>query len=220
MGANEEELFFGLVTDVVGDAAGRVYVLDQQRCHVVVLSSRGEFIRTLSREGEGPGGVRRPRSLLLMDEDRIGIVQGFPGKITVVGLDDEPLRTVDLGAGEPTKRGSRLLSRVEPRDGHLVGSRLDIFARYAYADGRFTRSHVPSLDLERALGTNGRLGIGVGAQTFEGIQTADVSLEGQWIRLYGTVPLTGSSDLQWHYGYATGDIAEGSSLQVRWGYRW
>jgi hypothetical protein len=104
--------------------------------------------------------------------------------------------------------------------GNLLGSRVDLVARYAYADGRFTRSHVPSLDLRRDFGTRLALGIGFGAQTYDEIDNGNKTLQGQWLRLLGTFLITRRSDLQWLYTRATGDVAEGTSVYLRLGYRW
>ncbi len=54
---------FGSIWDVTCDAAGRVYVLDQQANNVRVFSETGEHIRTLGRDGGGPGEFAYPIGL-------------------------------------------------------------------------------------------------------------------------------------------------------------
>jgi hypothetical protein len=89
-GAEDDEVFFGLVPRVVTDDQGNVYVLDSQTCQVFVYSPEGELLRTLFRQGEGPGEVQRPRDMLLMGDGRVGLIQEFPGAISFVQNDGSP----------------------------------------------------------------------------------------------------------------------------------
>ena len=54
---------FGDVWDVTLDRAGRLYVLDRQSKDVRVFAETGEHIRTLGREGGGPGELNTPIGL-------------------------------------------------------------------------------------------------------------------------------------------------------------
>lgn len=65
-GGEEDEHFFGVISAALADSAGNIYLLDRQLSEVAVYSSDGRFLRTLSREGEGPGEVRRPVDMLWM----------------------------------------------------------------------------------------------------------------------------------------------------------
>lgn len=64
---------FGRVADVGFDADGTLFILDNDAGHVVVIDPAGEFVRTISNEGEGPGELRRPSSLILFRDGRIGV---------------------------------------------------------------------------------------------------------------------------------------------------
>lgn len=103
----------------------------------------------------------------------------------------------------------------------IGGSGLEAILRYAYADGRFTRSHVPSLELNRAFGHRVDLGLGVGFQRYEGIEAErDMpDLEGQWLRVHGGLRLTPQVDLQGVFGHTGGDIGAGNLVQLRLAYR-
>jgi len=108
-------------------------------------------------------------------------------------------------------------ARVGWRD--ALGSGANLQLRYAYADGRIAQSHAPSLDVRRQFGSALRLGLGVGARTYEGQDRRSFTAEGQRVRFYGTYLLTRRIDFQWLYSLASGDIAPGSRIVLRLGSR-
>ncbi|MFH1754272.1 MAG: 6-bladed beta-propeller [Candidatus Latescibacterota bacterium] len=59
VGGEDEDIMFGRITDLKMHPDGSLYVLDNQLCQVVVISADGEHLRDISREGDGPGEVRR-----------------------------------------------------------------------------------------------------------------------------------------------------------------
>ena len=68
VGGADDETIFGLLTQVLGDEDGNVYLLDAQLHQVFVYSPEGHLIRSLFREGEGPGegGGESPRRRQLL----------------------------------------------------------------------------------------------------------------------------------------------------------
>jgi hypothetical protein len=118
-GGDEEDLIFGVVGQILTDADGNIYVLDRQLSEVQVFSPDGEYLRTLSGEGEGPGEVRRPVDMTFLPDGRLGIVQMMPGKIVKVDLDGTPAGSLSPG-GDPEQGGFRVLFNVKSRNGQLV----------------------------------------------------------------------------------------------------
>lgn len=98
----EEGLMIGLPVEAVSDAAGRVYLADQQLCKVDVFGPDGRLEGTLSREGEGPGEVRGPVDVVTLPDGTIGIAEIFPGKLVKVTRDDQPAGqiTIDVSGGQ------------------------------------------------------------------------------------------------------------------------
>ena len=125
-GGEDDEILFGIINSALADENGNVYLLDRQLSEVHVYSPAGEHLRTLSREGEGPGEVQYPTSLLFTPDGALGLVQTFPGKIVKINLDGTPTGTVSLGGDDPSTGGFHFLSTAQCQNGHLLvcGSRM------------------------------------------------------------------------------------------------
>jgi hypothetical protein len=80
----DDDVLFGLLVGVDFDSMGNIYVLDSQQCMVTVLDRTGRTVRTLFGEGDGPGEVRRPVGMMVMDDGNVGVVEEFPGYLVVV----------------------------------------------------------------------------------------------------------------------------------------
>ena len=68
VGGEDDDVLFGVILQVRTDEEGNIYLLDSQLAQVQVYSSDGRHLRTLSREGDGPGEVRRPTDLVLLPD--------------------------------------------------------------------------------------------------------------------------------------------------------
>jgi len=121
----EEGLLIGLPVEAVSDAAGRVYLADQQLCKVDVFGPDGTLEGTLSREGEGPGEVRGPVDVVTLPDGTIGIAEIFPGKLVKVTEDDLPAGeiVIDVSGGETG--GFTIQTMADAEGDHLLvaGSR-------------------------------------------------------------------------------------------------
>jgi hypothetical protein len=91
----EEGQLFGVIGAVQTDTAGNVYLLDRQLSEVKVFSPDGEYLRTLGREGEGPGEFRRPVDLLFTPDGNVGVIQLVPGKIVLLSPEGDPSGDLD-----------------------------------------------------------------------------------------------------------------------------
>ncbi len=101
-GGENDEVMIGLPVEALAVEEGRVYLADQQLCQVHVFDREGEFVKTLSREGDGPGEVRGPVDMVRLPDGSIGLAEFFPGKITKVTFDDLPAGEImiDVSGGE------------------------------------------------------------------------------------------------------------------------
>jgi len=121
-GEDDEDILLGVITDAKIGSSGDLYLLDNQLSQVLVISPEGELVTTLGREGEGPGEMNQPHSLLLLDDDKVGVVQGFPGKVTVINPDDTPGGEIHIG-GKPEDGGFNFVRELAKCGDHLVGRR-------------------------------------------------------------------------------------------------
>jgi len=118
-GADDEEVFFGVITQVESDEDGNLYLLDTQLSQVMVFDADGEMTGTLSRPGEGPGEVNIPADMCFMPDGSLGLMQSFPGKVVKVSLDDSPMGNLVPGGG-PAGGGFLLLRDINASGDHLV----------------------------------------------------------------------------------------------------
>ncbi len=118
-GVDDEEILIGVVGRGVLDDQGNTYLLDRQLSQVLVIGPDGELIKTLGREGEGPGEMTRPSDIFLAEGGQIGISQGFPGKIILINGDDTPGGTIKIGEAA-AEGGFFFMGQAHMRHGHLV----------------------------------------------------------------------------------------------------
>ncbi len=89
-GGDDDEVLFGVVSQLVEDDAGNVYLLDGQLSEIQVFSPEGEWLRTVGREGEGPGEFRNGSDMFLGPGNLLSVVQIFPGKIVQISTEGDP----------------------------------------------------------------------------------------------------------------------------------
>jgi hypothetical protein len=102
IGGEDDEEIFGVITAIVADAEGNFYLLDAQLNEIKVYDNDGEYVRTIGREGEGPGEFRGAFNMFLVPGGNIGVLQTFPGKVVTLTptgdpADEFPLPEVDGG---------------------------------------------------------------------------------------------------------------------------
>ncbi|MCK9995112.1 MAG: hypothetical protein KAH56_02395 [Candidatus Krumholzibacteria bacterium] len=121
-GEDDEDILLGVIFDAVVGPDGNVYLIDRQLSQVLVISPEGELVTTLGRQGEGPGELNQPHGMLLLDDGKIGVIQGFPGKVIVINPDDTPGGEIHIG-GAPEEGGFNFVRDLEKCGDHLVGVR-------------------------------------------------------------------------------------------------
>ncbi|MFH1145195.1 MAG: hypothetical protein V1774_11680 [Candidatus Eisenbacteria bacterium] len=133
-GGPDGEALFGLITQAIVDESGNVYLLDTQLSEVQVYSPAGEQVKTLSREGEGPGEVRTPTDLFFLPDGRLGLVQAFPGKVVTVDREGNPGGTITVGGTDPTAGGFMVLLDGSAAGGNLVLAGIHLATRETSQD--------------------------------------------------------------------------------------
>lgn len=109
-GTDDDPVLFGEPVQARVGPKGKVYVLDAQLSQVVVLSPDGKFIRTIGREGEGPGEFRGAADMVVWPDGRILVNCGAPGKMVCFAADGTPVDNfMPVGVSE----GTPMYLRVE-----------------------------------------------------------------------------------------------------------
>jgi hypothetical protein len=115
---DDEDEFFGIIADIKIDDQGLVYLLDSQLSEIKIYSADGEYLRSIGREGEGPGEFRRASALFFTKEGNIGVMQTLPGKIVILTPEGEPLEDHPLPKTE--SGGFQILTSGQANNGQLV----------------------------------------------------------------------------------------------------
>jgi hypothetical protein len=118
--SDADEEMFGRVEQLLVDEAGTLYLLDIQLNEIRVFDTAGNYLRTIGREGEGPGEFRGAVTAFLLPDDQIAVGQSMPSRIvrltrTGDGLSDLPLPIAD-------GNGSALLRETRSFEGGVVFS--------------------------------------------------------------------------------------------------
>jgi hypothetical protein len=120
VGGEDDDILMGVITDVLAGPDSSVWLLDRQLCQVLVYSAEGEYLRTLSREGDGPGEIRMPRKMLWMTDGSLGILDRSSGQITRVDDEGLPKPSFHVKADDGVAAGNVQLDNADYRGGTLV----------------------------------------------------------------------------------------------------
>ncbi len=104
-GPDDEENLLGVIDQAYADSTGQVYLVDIQLNEVQVFDRDGEYVKTLGRQGDGPGEVRRLSDLVFLPDGNLGLIQSFPGRIVKITPEGEPAGELKLGSDEPQQGG-------------------------------------------------------------------------------------------------------------------
>jgi hypothetical protein len=131
-GDADEDAFFGIIETIDTDRDGNIYLLDGQLHQVMIYSPDGEFIRTIGREGEGPGEFREPGDMVILPDGRVGVVQQMPGKIVLLTPEGDPADNFPFPGSE--EGGTQMFFGCAASDEQVIVG-VNEFAR---RDGGFT----------------------------------------------------------------------------------
>ncbi len=92
----EEWETFGNVSGLAFGEDGTLFMLDRDAGHIVVISPTGEFVRTIGRQGQGPGELTSPLGLALLPGDQVVVFDFSRQGFQVFGTDGEFIESVTL----------------------------------------------------------------------------------------------------------------------------
>jgi hypothetical protein len=130
-GEGDDEILFGVISQITTDTKGNIYLLDSQLNQVMVFSPNGEHVRAIGRSGEGPGEFQRPSDLFLTADGNVAVMQRMPGRVVLLTPGGEPLGNMPLP--EAPDGGMQMYSA-----GRLAGDNVVLnMSRFARRDDGF-----------------------------------------------------------------------------------
>lgn len=87
---------FALISGIAVDEEGNIYVVDYKEKNVKVFSNNGNLLKTIGREGQGPGEFQRITNIQITPENELMVHDGYASRLTFFSLDGDYLRTVLL----------------------------------------------------------------------------------------------------------------------------
>lgn len=131
---------FSLPGSLAFDGAGNLYHLDAVAMHVIVVGPAGELVRTVGREGEGPGEFTVPMGLVVWRDGRFAVPDVGNGAYKLFGPDGELERFVRMGSQQgvfagiggmrtelrPDPNGVAVLAQGMGGVGDLIGELTDL----------------------------------------------------------------------------------------------
>ena len=112
------------------DAAGNLYVLDDEASRVVVIDADGALVRTVGRKGEGPGEFQIPSDLVVWRDGRFGVVDMGHAAYQLFGPDGEFERFVRMSSstGAMGMAAARGKVRPNPAGGAVIAEGVGLAA--------------------------------------------------------------------------------------------
>jgi WD40 repeat protein len=92
-----EQQIFDSPIDLAAGPDGRIYVLDSRDSNIKLFTEKGEYLKTVSRKGEGPGELNRPWIASFVG-DELFVVDSRNGRIQVFSPEGDYLRSYKVAA--------------------------------------------------------------------------------------------------------------------------
>lgn len=100
IGTNDEEVILGSPIIVKTNSDGEIFISDAQKKSIMRLSSNGEYISEIGREGKGPGEFTFAPSFDIDSENQIHTLDQSNDRATIFSVDGEVLSTISPNKDE------------------------------------------------------------------------------------------------------------------------
>jgi hypothetical protein len=97
----QDEYMFSHLRSIAVDEEGNIYAADDSEMALKVFDENGKFLRSILREGQGPGEIGSPYDILITENKELFVYDGRNMKIHFFTLGGEHLRSKDLKAVFP-----------------------------------------------------------------------------------------------------------------------
>lgn len=122
LGGDDDDILLGVITAATLGPDGNIYLVDRQLSQVLVMGPDGSLVKTLGRQGEGPGELRGPHGVFLLPDGKLAVIQGFPSRVTLLEPDGTPGGEIKVG-GDPAQGGVNTMRDLRISGDKLVGVR-------------------------------------------------------------------------------------------------
>jgi hypothetical protein len=112
-----EDTFFESAFNIKCDKDGCVYVCDYRAHNIKIFDSSGKFIKTIGREGQGPGEFNRPYDIAITDE-RLIVWNMGNRRLDALNKDGELIKSASISIYE----GWPQMMRVLPNGDVVIAS--------------------------------------------------------------------------------------------------
>ena len=99
-----QDVFFERLVNLAFDADSNIYVSDYRSNNIKMFKSSGKFVKTLGREGQGPGEFQGPYYMSI-SKDRMAVWELRNRRISILKLDGELTKhlQISINEGRPAK---------------------------------------------------------------------------------------------------------------------
>ncbi|MEZ4649830.1 MAG: 6-bladed beta-propeller [Candidatus Eisenbacteria bacterium] len=139
---DDEDVLLGVTQRIEEGEDGTFYFLDMQLTEIQVFSPNGEYLRSIGREGEGPGEFQRPNGMFMLPDGVLAVIQGRPGKVVLLRTDGTPAGNLPIPG---TETGSVFLGV-----GRGVGDRIYLQVNQGERTETGFKSHNRTLSMDRS----------------------------------------------------------------------
>jgi len=149
------EALFGTLGGVTEDEDGVVYISDGQLLTVHVISPDGRYLRSIGREGEGPGELRSAYGVFLTHDHQVGVVDPAARAVVFLSKNGEPVgrwkathegfQAAGIGAAKPVPGGYvvSLNAARRSKTGVVAVDFIDLLDRDWQPAAEYARLEVP-----------------------------------------------------------------------------
>lgn len=116
-GEQEEEMFSEM-TAVEVDNEGNIYILDRKESMIKVFDSKGKYVRTIGKKGQGPGEVNQPVGIRITPNNELLVEDVFNQRLAVFALDGKFLKNVS------TAKALGLAGIAVDSQGNIIGQQV------------------------------------------------------------------------------------------------
>ncbi len=109
-----EKYMFSEIRGIAVDDEERIYVLDSKEAHIKVFDKNGEYVKTISKKGQGPGELGVPRSVFITSQNEIMVPDVSNRRLAFFSLEGEFIK--NISTAKMNLRSTRIDS-----EGNIIG---------------------------------------------------------------------------------------------------